>query len=815
MVLFLICFLIFSNLEISSDEIEKIKESLPNFIIFQFSGPIKKKWLEEIETIKIKRLNSAYLKPYSLIYWIENTEELEKLRKFDFIKSMKIYDGSYKTNIKFQEKKEKIKIRIRIIKEENIKKILNELNKIGLEILEFNSSKHYLSTPSIVAIAEKEKIFEIEKIKEVWWIEEIFEVKPTLSTAREIHQIGVGNGCDGNLSEVPLWSEGITGAGFYPSCGNSKGTEQIVGVLDTTFFSPDFDCDLGVPNCTIAKFVDYGANCDINETSNYCISGGSHGSATAGIIVGNGDQSDTDGDGDGEIPIEGCSNKGLSFGARLWGLKCDRNPWDFYCLNYCHSGDYTITLSNFFQASYEDGSRISSHSWGTPVMGQYDSSSEIVDIWAYDNDNNPSNALTQNYLWFFSSGNSGPGLSTIYSPGTAKNDLTCGAFYNGSDGICYPGDNPPCDENKLVIYSSRGPTLDGRYGPDLAGVSQYVTTPKNGTGYQEFGGTSAGTPALAALAALIRDWLERFFGINPSGNLIKAFLINSGEYLTYPNENLPGNGQGWGRANFKNLCDDFSNKNCNQLRSIFREGSFSSTGQSYIFDFYVLNTSKPLNCTLSWFDPPNLVGGGALVNDLNLRINSPNGTDYYLGNDFSGQWSNSNGTNYDDLNNVEGIRIQNLEFGLWKVEILSENIPMPPINWAVVCSGGIFENYNPPRPIPAGYGDTKALLAKKIDIDGNQLQINWDSQCNPKNANIIYGQLADLPSYSIIGSKCNISNPDTWNIGATTNIWFLLLTDEGQGVESSWGYSTSGERNGTNPSNQCSNTQRDNFGTCP
>ncbi len=465
----------------------------------------------------------------------------------------------------------------------------------------------------------------------------------------------------------------------------------MVGIIDSTFNSLDFDCDQGIPNCTIMKYINYGPTCNISSTVSNCISGNSHGSGSAGVILGNGDQSDTNGDGDGQTPIEGCSNKGMAFGARLWGLKCDNSPYDLACLNDCHAGDSTVTLSNFFQASFAEGSRLSNHSYGARVSGFYDSNAEIVDIWAYDNDNNSSNGLIQNYLWFFASGNDGPYENSIGTPATAKNDVTGGAFYNGVDGSCWTGDSSPCDENKLVIYSSRGPTDDGRYGPELAGASQNVTSPQDGTGYQEFNGTSCGTPSITAQGILIRDWLENVVGINPSASLVKAILLNSGVYLTSPSENLPGTGQGWGRPVLSNICDNFSSAQCNQVRSLWKDGSFTSSGQSSEMDIYLTDSSTPLRCLLTWMDPPNLAGGGALVNNLNLKITAPNGTTYYLGNDFTSQWSNSNGTNYDSLNNSEGVRVQNPATGYWNIKVLSQNIAQSPQPWAVVCSGKIAD----------------------------------------------------------------------------------------------------------------------------
>jgi alpha-tubulin suppressor-like RCC1 family protein len=128
---------------------------------------------------------------------------------------------------------------------------------------------------------------------------------------------------------------------------------------------------------------------------------------------------------------------------------------------------------------------------------------------------------------------------------------------------------------------------------------------------------------------------------------------------------------------------------------------------------------------------------------------------------------------------------------------------------AISTMGGV------PKVVPDGSNGTEPLKVLKNNSEGSQLQIIWDDQCLPFKTNIIYGDLSQVSSYQISDSKCNISNPDIWDIGSTTNIWFIIVSDNGAGVESSWGESSFGQRNGENASGQCGNNLRDNSGTCP
>ena len=350
-----------------------------------------------------------------------------------------------------------------------------------------------------------------------------------------------------------------------------------------------------------------------------------------------------------------------------------------------------IELGVFAQTN---GAIISSNSWGAAVNGAYDSDSQI-----YDNltrDSNPYLNGSQEMLYVFAAGNSGPNSQTVGSPGTGKNVLTVGA--NENDRF---GDN---DQN-IASFSSRGPAADGRLEPDVVAPGTWIASalsqdanPNWAWGdidqwYEWCGGTSQATPHVSGSAAVFAQYYEGIYGKTPSPALIKAALINSAVDLsgTDATQPIPNNNEGWGMVYLPNIIDPPYGE------SFIDQNVTLQTGESYTFNISVVDTLHPLKITMDYTDKEAAVNANpTLVNDLNLIVHSPNGK-VYIGNNFSNGWTQPGNATPDNLNNVENVYIQNPVVGNYTVEVYAQDVPMDAVpstpqidqDFAIAITGGI------------------------------------------------------------------------------------------------------------------------------
>jgi serine protease AprX len=315
-------------------------------------------------------------------------------------------------------------------------------------------------------------------------------------------------------------------------------------------------------------------------------------------------------------------------------------------------------LSELYLEPHNDGARVSSNSWGTGRdFGSYDSFAAQVDEFM---------ATHPDILLLFAAGNSGVDHdrdgridpNSIGSPGTAKNVLTVGASENDvpimgrqkmhkdmSHGSENWGVEPLASDtlsnnpNGLGVFSSRGPTQDGRIKPDIVAPGTNILSTRSkvpgasplwgeyNKDYVWAGGTSMATPLTAGAIGVLRQYLVEDRKIaDPSAALMKAVIMHTADDM-FPGQygqggkaagqelltTRPNSDEGYGRV-------DISRATRLSDAMLIDEKTGIATGDVKIYPVKV-DGQKTLTAMMVYTDAAATpTASKALVNDLDLVL---------------------------------------------------------------------------------------------------------------------------------------------------------------------------------------------------
>jgi hypothetical protein len=121
-------------------------------------------------------------------------------------------------------------------------------------------------------------------------------------------------------------------------------------------------------------------------------------------------------------------------------------------------------------------------------------------------------------------------------------------------------------------------------------------------------------------------------------------------------------------------------------------------------------------------------------------------------------------------------------------------------------------------PVPDGTSGT-SMKATRTTLDGSTIALTWDvSGCTAKGYHGVYGSLANLATYQIGGGVCGMgtSGSFSWTSVPVDDLWFVIVGDDLNGTEGSWGnQSAGGAMDGFVPSSVCGMNNRVNLNACP
>jgi len=409
------------------------------------------------------------------------------------------------------------------------------------------------------------------------------------------------------------------------------------------------------------------------------------------------------------------------------------------------------------------------------------------------------------------------GYETIGFEALSKNVMTVGS---ANDAVTSATRDPA--KATISSFSSWGPTDDGRIKPDVVanGAGVLSSLAGSNTSYGTYSGTSMSTPnACGSASLLIEQYGSLFPGQAMRASTLKSLLIHTADDRGNPG---PDYKYGWGLVNVQAGADiirdhlDFPAKQHiteNQLTT-------SVTSQTYAFQW---DGISPISATLGWTDPAGTATSTSdsrdsrLVNNLNLKIIAPNGSDFFpYVMPFVGTWTEASmalpaTTGVNNTDNTEQVQVAvPTTTGTWQA-VVSYSGPLTNSsqNYSLILSGS-SETPPPPPPLvlssvspDSGYTGQNALTLTGAGLGADT---------SVKLARAGYG---DIPATNIqmVGENlsCQVdltgaaagawdvvatnTNPETSTLSAAFTVIGAIWSENFDGTVTGW---TSNASTGTN-----------------
>ncbi|MCL5998850.1 MAG: S8 family serine peptidase [Chloroflexi bacterium] len=653
--------------------------------ILQFQGPVLPEWKKAV--MEAGAQLGDYLPDYAFLARIDDQAKA-KIQALPFVRWVGVYQPGYKF-MSSAVTGEARSYRVMFAPWADMTAAEAALKGVSTSVRAFGAG--------FAAVLDDAQVSRVAHMADVVWIEPYY-------LQRLYNDVGGGT----IMSATRAWSNGYNGSGMTIAVAD---TGLDTGI--TTTIHQDFAGRVTHLSSWPVQYANYGSGC---ETSNVGANDGAadtesgHGTHVAGSVAGSGARSS------GQY-------KGLAYAANITFQAVEQYTTWTSPNATCPNGRYLTGIPDdvrdLLAEVYGWGARVQNDSWGGGTYGVYDQQASYFDDFVFQH---------KDMAVVVAAGNDGRDTTldgyvdggTVSSPGTSKNVIVIGASENerasggyNPGGACStyytcwgsyfptnPTRNDPLSNSRehMAAFSSRGPMNDGRIKPDLVAPGTNILSVRSsqaseqGWGafnqyYMYMGGTSMASPLSAGAATLVREfYVESQNVISPSAALIKATLINTAVDISgYGNSSyeagqpIPNSHEGWGRI-------DVGAATTPGTRQFVDEATGVTTGITKTYIFSVSSPIKPLKISLVWSDYAGAANVlPALVNDLNLRVTAPNNT-VYLGNVFSGGWSQTGGSP-DTRNNVENVYVQSPAAGQWKIEVIGQNVPQGPQPFALVIDG--------------------------------------------------------------------------------------------------------------------------------
>ncbi len=372
------------------------------------------------------------------------------------------------------------------------------------------------------------------------------------------------------------------------------------------------------------------------------------------------------------------------------------------CVPFCLYNSPQDIFENYLESSILDSTFIFTNSIGSNIvpneydcdwMGDYELTSALLDSIVVG-------AIGENGVTvLFAAGNErsqfspcGNTYSTLGVPASAKNTIVVGA----SD-----------DNDNIASFSSWGPTDDGRIKPEVVAPGVNVQSTYPGNTYSTLDGTSMSTPAVSGVVALmIEAWMRHDDYQVPLPSTIKALLCNSAVDLGTPG---PDYAYGFGRVDAVEAVNAVE-------KYAFLEDEIDDA-DNISFDLMVPPGQAELKVTLAWSDPPaSPLSDVTLINDLDLKLISPDGVEYLPLTLFPSapELPAVEQENHRDV--VEQVAIANPVGGEWSIVVEGESVPSGPQTFSIAATEPLQNNIVTVTGIVTDFHTDEPLAAAMIRV---------------------------------------------------------------------------------------------------
>ena len=315
--------------------------------------------------------------------------------------------------------------------------------------------------------------------------------------------------------------------------------------------------------------------------------------------------------------------------------------------------------------------------------------------------------------------------------------------------------------------SSKGPVADGRLKPEIVAIGSDVMSTGNNFDYYNGTGTSMASPSTVGTLTLLNErYRELNSGDIPEGGLMKAIACNTADDL---GNTGPDYAYGYGLINGRRAAECIENNRY--------DSESVSDGETKTFNITVPSGLGQLKVMLYWHDvEAPAYSTKTLINDLDLKLTTPNGTDYlpWVLNHDTTHVTDLPTRKVDTLNNIEQVTLDNPTAGTYTITIDGSSIPTGPQDFFIV-----YDFVTTDLVLTYPYGE------EGIEPGSTQM-IQWDTDVNNSSSFTIEFSSDGGATWSVVDSNVDADvRQYSWLVPTTTSEAGLIRINKNGSTETS------------------------------